>query len=107
MKWAALVAVLLFPALARAEESSPEPAPEGATYTVGRWATTVYGSIKTDAIYDTTESFNDLAGGGQVMRPSGYPPPPPAAPITYQGDNPRAQLSIRDSRFGLRVRARR
>jgi hypothetical protein len=108
MRQAALVAVLLLlPATSRAQEPSALPASEegGATYTVGRWATTVYGALKTDAIYDTTESFNDLAGAGQVQRPTGHPPPPPAAPITYQGDHSRAQLSIRDSRFGFKIRA--
>ena len=74
------------------------------TVVVGKWATTIYGFVEGDAIYDTTESFNDLAGGAQVARPSGQPPPPPAPQVTYAGNHGRTQISVRNSRLGLRLR---
>ena len=72
---------------------------------LGKWSTTIYGFVKSDFSYDTTQSFGDLAGNTQVQRPNGHPLAAPANPTTYQGDNPRAQFSIRDTRFGLRMRA--
>jgi hypothetical protein len=61
---------------------------------VGKWSTTLYGFIEADSIYDTTRSFNDLAG---------------ASPIglwnTTAGANSRVQFSIRNSRLGFRLRA--
>jgi hypothetical protein len=74
------------------------------TVVVGKWATTVYGFVEGDAIYDTTQSFNDLAGGAPVARPSGQPPPPPAPQVTYAGNHGRMQMSVRNTRLGLRLR---
>jgi hypothetical protein len=73
---------------------------------LGKFSTTVYGTIKGDYIWDSTQSFTDLAGNTQVQRPGGAPlNPPPAAQNTYAGDHPRAQFSIHDTRLGLLMRA--
>ena len=64
------------------------------TFTVARFAATLYGFVEADAIWDSTQSFNDLAGGAQVARPG-----------TYAGDNARVQFGVRNSRFGIRVKA--
>jgi hypothetical protein len=75
-------------------ESTGARAPDGMSLTVGKWSTTIYGFVEADSIYDSTESFNDLAGSALVLR-SG----------TFGGDHPRTQFSIRNSRFGFRFRS--
>ncbi len=57
------------------------------------WVASLYGLVKSDYSYDTTESFLDNFGGMQVARPS-----------TYAGKHGRSTFSIRDSRFGVRLR---
>jgi hypothetical protein len=75
-------------------ETSGRQAPDGVSLLVGKWSTTLYGFVDADAIYDSTGSFNDLAGNSVVSRPG-----------TYLGDNPRTQFSIRNSRLGFLMRA--
>ncbi len=75
------------------------------TVVLGKWSTTVYGFVDSEVIFDSTQSFLDLAGNTSVERPAGFPPPPPAVQSTYRGENGRLQWSIRNSRFGLRLRA--
>jgi hypothetical protein len=89
-----------------AETTGQDVAAEAPTFVLGKFSTTIYGALKGDFAYDTTESYNDLAGNAQVQRPAGSQlPPPPAAQLTYAGDHPRAQMSIHDSRIGFRLRA--
>ncbi len=61
---------------------------------VAKWATTLYGFVEADSIYDSTQSLNDIAGGAQIARPD-----------TYAGSRGRTQFAIRDSRFGFRLKA--
>ncbi len=61
---------------------------------VGKWAATLYGFVEADYIFDSTQSYNDLAGNALVARPG-----------TYAGTNARNQFSIRNSRFGFRFQA--
>jgi hypothetical protein len=75
------------------------------TVVVGKWSTTFYGFVEADSIVDTTQSFSDAAGNAQVQRPNPFPLPPPAIQDTYTGDHGRTQFSIRNSRFGFRLRA--
>ncbi len=82
-----------------------EQAGDASTLVLGRWSTTLYGFVKADYSYDSTQSFSDQAGNAQVERPDGAPLPPPFAPINYRGEHPRSTFSIRDSRFGLLMRA--
>ena len=51
-------------------ESTGGLAADGNTFVLGKWATTLYGFVEADNIYDTTRSFNDLAGATLVARPS-------------------------------------
>jgi hypothetical protein len=61
---------------------------------VGKWATTFYGFVEADSIYDSTRSLNDLGGNALIARPD-----------TTAGDNSRWQFGIRNSRFGFRLKA--
>ena len=88
------------------ETTGSAVAAEAPTFAVGKFSTTFYGQVKGDFIYDTTQSFTDLAGNNQVQRPTGAPlAPPPATQNYYAGEHPRMQFSIHDSRFGFFMRA--
>jgi len=75
-------------------ETSGQRAGDNMSLVVGKWATTLYGFIEGDAIYDSTQSLNEIAGNTQIARPG-----------TYAGNHDRAQFSVRNSRVGLRVKA--
>lgn len=66
----------------------------GNTVVAGKWATTLYGFVEADSIFDTTQSFNDLEGNGQVARGG-----------TYAGSNNRMQFGLRNTRLGFRFKA--
>jgi len=75
-------------------ESTGFRAPEQGTVVLGKWATTMYGFVEDDTIYDTTRSFNDLAGAGLVARAE-----------TQAGQNGRFTVGVRNSRIGFRLKA--
>jgi hypothetical protein len=64
------------------------------TVVVGKWATTLYGFVEADNIFDTTQSFQESAGNGQVQRGG-----------TYAGSNNRLTFGVRNSRIGFRLKA--
>src|SRR5580692_9188145 len=94
-------------------------AAEANSLVVGKWATTLYGFLEGDSIYDTTQSFADAAGNAQVLRPSGQMAPnvsplPSVQPNTvqplqptqgYLGSHGQTLFSVRNSRLGLRLHA--
>jgi hypothetical protein len=59
-----------------------------------QWSLTFYGIIEADYIYDTTRSYDDRLGADLVARTD-----------TYDGNHPRSQFSIRNSRLGLKLQA--
>ena len=67
---------------------------EANTLVIGKWATSIYGFVEADGIYDTTESFNEIQGNSPVQRPA-----------AYAGSHDRMQFTIRNSRLGLRLKA--
>lgn len=69
-------------------------ASESPTISLGGWRTTLYGFAQTDLMWNSTQSFEDCSGNGQVARPD-----------TYAGTHPRFVASIRNSRFGFRLAA--
>ncbi len=81
-------------AVKEAGASTGQEAEHATTVVLSKWATTLYGFAEADAIYDTTQSLNDLSGGAQIARAG-----------TYAGDNDRTQFSIRNSRIGFLVKA--
>jgi hypothetical protein len=94
-------------------------AAEATNVVLGRWVTTLYGFVEGDAIYDTTQSFVDVAGNAPVLRPSGQTAPivssipglpsgtiqPVPASQGYFGSHGQMLFSARNSRVGLRLRA--
>ncbi|HEY1959011.1 MAG TPA: hypothetical protein VGH28_25535 [Polyangiaceae bacterium] len=88
-----------------AETIGDERADESVNVVVGKWSATVYGFLESDFILDSTQSFNDLAGNALVQRPIGAPQPAGPPVSQYAGSNARLQFSIRNTRFGLRLRA--
>ena len=81
-------------ALKEISESNGARAGDSNTVVVGKFATTLYGFVEADAIYDSTESYAETAGQSQIARPG-----------SYAGDHDRMQMSIRNSRFGVRSKA--
>ncbi len=75
-------------------DTSGAKAPDSNTLVIGKWATTLYGFVEADQIYDSTQSFGESAGNGFVARPG-----------TYGGDNDRVTFTARNSRIGLRSKA--
>ena len=76
------------------QESVGTNAPNEGSAVLGKWSTTLYGFVESDYIWDSTRSFNDLAGAAQVPRGN-----------TQAGQNARVQFGIRNSRLGFRLRA--
>ena len=78
-----------------APEAPPAPTPPAPVEVpvTGKWAATLYGFVQLDYIRDSTQSYNDIAGNGQVAREGGY-----------AAEHPRMQFSGRDSRIGIKVK---
>jgi hypothetical protein len=73
---------------------------------LGKWSTTVYGFVEADFINDSTQSFSDLAGNASVQRQTLSPLQNTIGGLTtYAGNHGRTQFSIRNSRFGIQMRA--
>ncbi len=75
-------------------ESSGSRVDDDTTVAVGKFATTIYGFVDADAIWDSTQSFGDIAGGTMVATPS-----------SYGGQHSRMTFSARFTRFGIRIKA--
>jgi hypothetical protein len=67
---------------------------DATTIVVSKFAATIYGFVEADAIWDSTQSFTDIAGNTQV-----------ALPTTYAGSHSRVQFGVRNSRFGIRLQS--
>lgn len=69
-------------------------AAEANTVVFGKFATTIYGFVEADNIWDSTQSFNDLEGNGAVARNN-----------TFASSNGRFQFAARNTRLGFRFKA--
>jgi len=85
-------------------ESAGSGAGDKGTVVLGKWATTFYGFVEADSIYDSTQSFTEVAGNNQVQR-SPTAPLPGSTGTRYAGEHGRTQFSVRNSRFGFRLKA--
>jgi hypothetical protein len=81
-------------AVADLANSAGTQAGDAPTLMLGKWSTTLYGFVEADQIFDSTQSFNDLAGNTLVARPG-----------TYAGDHGRLIFGVRNSRIGFKLRA--
>ncbi len=81
-------------ALRDLNDSTGKLAADANSVVLGKWATTVYGFVEADSIFDSTQSLTDLAGNSQIARPS-----------AYAGYHSRLQFGARNSRVGLRMKA--
>lgn len=61
---------------------------------MGKWTTALYGFVEDDNIWDSTQSFNDLAGNGAVARPN-----------SYAAEHDRMTFAVRNSRIGFKLGA--
>jgi hypothetical protein len=75
-------------------EGTGQLATESNSVVLGKWATTLYGFVEADSIFDTTQSLNDLAGNAQIPQSN-----------TYAGYHSRLQFGARNSRLGFRMKA--
>ena len=74
---------------------NPEaPLESGPVPVKGKWSPILYGFVEFDAIHDSTQSFNDIAGNVPI-KPSG----------TYGGDHARTTFGVRNSRIGFKLSA--
>jgi hypothetical protein len=64
------------------------------TLVVSKFAATIYGFIEADSIWDSTQSFNDVAGNAAVAPQS-----------SYAGSHSRMQFGVRNSRLGIRLKS--
>ncbi|MGB8298155.1 MAG: hypothetical protein WCG85_22265, partial [Polyangia bacterium] len=73
--------------------AAPQPAPAVSSGKVStKFDATFYGFIELDSIYDSTQSFTDLAGGSSIQRPG-----------TYGNSNGRTTFAVRNSRLGFKL----
>ena len=59
---------------------------------MSKWETTLYGFVEFDAINDSTQSLNEVAGNGAIAKPG-----------TPAGDHHRTTFGTRNSRFGMKI----
>src|ERR1035438_9000700 len=67
------------------------PAPVGSSVTT-KFGATFYGFVEFDSIFDSTQSFNDLAGNGAIARRG-----------TFAADHGRMTFGARNSRLGFKL----
>jgi hypothetical protein len=60
----------------------------------GKWSPVLYGFVEFDSIRDSTQSFNDLAGNGNIARNG-----------TYAAEHARTTFGVRNSRLGFKLTA--
>lgn len=70
--------------------SPDEPPPQAVT---DKWGVNLYGFVELDTIWDSTQSFNELAGNNLIARPG-----------TFAGEHSRSLFTMRNSRLGFRFR---
>ncbi len=67
---------------------------KGLSFSSGDWGLKLYGFVEADSILDTTQSYNDLAGGARIARPG-----------SYAAEHGRMTFGLRNSRIGFKIKA--
>ena len=71
---------------------------------MSKFSATVYGFVEADGIYDSTQTFNDLAGNAAILHtPAPTTATPNPTPV-YGAENGRTTFSARNSRFGVKLK---
>ncbi len=73
--------------------ATPPPTPSVLAAVNSKFDMSIYGFIELDGIYDSTQSFNELAGNNLIARPG-----------TFSGEHGRTLITMRNSRLGFKVR---
>ena len=60
----------------------------------GGWTASLYGFVELDVMSDSTQSYAENVGNNNIARPN-----------TVAGDNPRTQITARNSRLGFKIEA--
>ncbi|HSY40045.1 MAG TPA: hypothetical protein VLA79_10975, partial [Polyangia bacterium] len=69
-----------------------------------KFSATIYGFVEADGIYDSTQTFNDLAGNAAILHtPAPTTATPNPTPV-YGAQNGRTTFSARNSRFGVKLK---
>lgn len=92
----AVVAPVSAPAPAPVVESAEveEDKTSPLSFGTGGWTGTLYGFVELDIMSDSTQSYGESATGLTLARPN-----------TPAGDNPRTQVTARNSRLGFKLQA--
>jgi hypothetical protein len=75
-------------------ETTHGPPPSPLTFRSDGWAASIYGFAELDVMGDSTQSYAEGSGSSTLARPN-----------TVAGDNPRTQMSARNSRLGFKIEA--
>jgi hypothetical protein len=71
---------------------------------MSKFSATVYGFVEADGIYDSTQSFNDLAGNAVIVHTPAPTTATPTPTVVYGAENGRTTFSARNSRFGVKLK---
>jgi len=82
----------------------PPPAPASPTFSVGsKFQTTLYGFVEFDSIWDSTQSYNDLPGNGNIQH-DGLNATTGATTYRWLAHHGRTQFGVRNSRIGFKFK---
>jgi hypothetical protein len=84
------------PTTAEPAPTAPPAKPPAPAPVLNKWTASLYGFPELDAIWDSTQSVNDLAGNALIARPGTY---------KGSGHHNRVQFSPRNSRIGFKLSA--
>jgi hypothetical protein len=83
----------------------PPPAPPSPMSAVmTKFGATFYGFAELDAIWDSTQSFNDLAANNAIVHTPGATTATPNPAIPYGANHGRTQFGARNSRLGFKLK---
>jgi hypothetical protein len=80
------------------------PAPSPLATMMSKFAATFYGFAEFDAIWDSTQSFNDLAGNAVILHTPAPTTMTPNPTAVYGANNGRTTFGARNSRVGFKLK---